>query len=45
MPTQQLVSPTADPIAERAQFFLDLEMAELRAVIPQAQPVEPKQVY
>ena len=27
-----------DPIAARAAFFFDLEMDELRAVIPQAAP-------
>jgi hypothetical protein len=39
--------PTAapDPVAERAAFFFDLEMAELTATIPQADPAEPKQVY
>ena len=34
-----------DPVAARAQFFFDLELAELTAVIPQAEPVEGKQVY
>lgn len=34
-----------DPVAARAQFFFDLELAELRATIPQAGPVEGKQVY
>lgn len=34
-----------DPVAARAAFFFDLEMAELSAVIPQAEPGEPRQVY
>lgn len=34
-----------DPVAERAAFFFDLELAELTAVIPMAEPEEPKQVY
>ncbi len=38
-------SEAPDPVAERAQFFFDLELAELTATIPQAEPVEPKQVY
>lgn len=28
---------TADPVLDRAQFFFDLELAELTAVIPQAE--------
>ncbi|MDB5097048.1 MAG: hypothetical protein JWM80_1469 [Cyanobacteria bacterium RYN_339] len=35
----------ADPEMERAMFFMDLELAELTAVIPPAQPPEPKFVY
>lgn len=34
-----------DPVMERAMFFMDLEIAELTAVIPQAAPPEPKFVY
>ena len=34
-----------DPVAARAAFFFDLELAELRATIPQAEPGEIKQVY
>ena len=39
------VDATPDPVAERAAFFFDLEMAELTAVIPMAEASEPKQVY
>lgn len=38
-------APAHDPVAERAAFFFDLEMAELSAVIPMAEASEPKQVY
>ena len=34
-----------DPVAARAAFFFDLELAELRATIPQAEAPEGKQVY
>ncbi len=34
-----------DPVAERAAFFFDLEMAELSAVIPMAEPTESRAVY
>jgi hypothetical protein len=34
-----------DPELERALFFMDLEMAELTAIIPQADPPDPKSVY
>lgn len=46
MSTKPLELPTSiDPVIERAQFFLDLELAELRSVIPQAKPADPKRVY
>jgi hypothetical protein len=48
MTTKNLVAPASldlDPVAQRAQFFFDLEMAELKAVIPQAKPVDGKLVY
>ena len=34
-----------DPVAERAQFFFDLELAEYRAVIAQAAPREPISLF
>ena len=36
---------SADPIMDRALFFLDLEIAELSATIPRASAPTPKQVY
>lgn len=41
------LTPTTDrdPVMERAMFFMDLEMAELTAVIPRAEQPQPKQVY
>ena len=45
--TPRLTAPTApvfaadmDAVLARAEFFFDLEMAELRLTIPQAEPVE-----
>ena len=32
-----LPDPALDPVLARAQFFFDLELAELRVMIPQAQ--------
>ena len=34
-----------DPVAARAAFFFDLELAELRATIPQADAAEGVTVY
>ena len=34
-----------DPILDRAMFFMDLELAELTGVIPQAAAPEAKFVY
>lgn len=34
-----------DPVQQRAQFFFDLDMAEMTMTIPQAQPAESKAVY
>lgn len=34
-----------DPVAARAAFFFDLELAELRATIPQAEASEGKLIY
>ncbi|MDB5101041.1 MAG: hypothetical protein JWM80_5462 [Cyanobacteria bacterium RYN_339] len=48
MPTQPLTAPESlelDPVAARAQFFMDLEIAELTKVIPQTRPTEAKLVY
>jgi hypothetical protein len=48
MPTKPLTAPESlslDPIAERAQFFFDLELAELTKVIPPARPTQAKQGY
>jgi hypothetical protein len=49
MPTQPLTAPESlelDPVAARAQFFFELELAEMTKVIPQARPdAAPKQVY
>lgn len=48
MTTQPLTPPDApelDPVAARAQFFFDLELAEMTKVIPQAPAPEAKQVY
>jgi hypothetical protein len=48
MTTQELKTleaPELDPVAARAQFFFDLELAELTKVIPQAPAPEAKQVY
>jgi hypothetical protein len=33
-----VAAPAIDPVAERAQFFYELELAELRLTIPQAEP-------
>lgn len=42
---ETLAPETVDPVMDRAMFFMDLELAELTAVIPRAEAVEPKQVY
>ena len=34
-----------DHAHDRAMFFMELEIAELQAVIPKAEPIEAKQVY
>jgi hypothetical protein len=34
-----------DPVADRAMFFAELEIQELTATIPQAEPAAPKAVY
>lgn len=36
--TPALQTAIVDPIAERASFFFDLELAELTMTIPQAAP-------
>jgi hypothetical protein len=36
---------TIDPVLERALFFAEYDLIELRATIPQAEPQEPKWVY
>lgn len=34
-----------DPVLERALFFAEYDLIELRATIPQSEPEEPKWVY
>ena len=43
--TNQDLPQTNDPVMDRAMFFMDLEIAELTAVIPQAGAPEAKSVY
>lgn len=38
-------APAHDPVAERAAFFFDLEVAELTAIVPQAEAAEPRAIY
>lgn len=44
-PAPDATASSPDPVAERAAFFFDLEMAELTAVVPQAETPEPRAVY
>jgi hypothetical protein len=43
--TNQDLAQTNDPVMDRAMFFMDLEIAELTAVIPQAAAPVAKTVY
>jgi hypothetical protein len=45
METELDPAAPADPELERAMFLMDLELAELTAVIPQGEAPEPKSIY
>ncbi|MEB3197420.1 MAG: hypothetical protein VKP62_09480 [Candidatus Sericytochromatia bacterium] len=40
VPAQAAPSPCSDPRDARAAFFWELELAELRSLVPQAFPLE-----
>lgn len=44
-PVNRTRKPVEDPETERALFFLDHELAEMTATIPQAEPTAPRAIY